>query len=348
MYKKLLVTFFLFVFILFTFIGVIVIVIDPFQYYRKASFYLPVFNKSDYLTPGLVKNYDFDSIILGSSMVENFKLSDVSNIEGFRKPIKFSLPGAHAKNMKIFADLAFNEKNITSVLIGLDIFALEGGPDSLVNGQDSLPEYLYDDNFLNDYKYIFNIDTLAECIRPFAYMKMKGPNANVFNYNIMFHNNISDAYFDVSVPMNSYNSRVYTPAIDTNKTNELIQSFKQNIMPMIQENSDTKFVIFYPPYAILTFKHQDREGNFKSYNKAKLEINSLLIRYKNVQVFDFQVAKDITHNLHHYRDFSHYSYEINTLITEMIREGSYLVTKDTVDKNYKLLEQQKNDYIIKN
>jgi len=48
------------------------------------------------------------------------------------------------------------------------------------------------------------------------------------------------------------------------------------------------------------------------------------IKYKNVKVYDLQVAKEITHNLDNYTDLSHYSGDINKWIIQQIKNDNYL------------------------
>ena len=61
-------------------VGVINFLLDPFQQYRKANFYKPIYDNERYLNPGLAKTYDYNQVIIGSSMTENFLLSDAKDI----------------------------------------------------------------------------------------------------------------------------------------------------------------------------------------------------------------------------------------------------------------------------
>ena len=50
-----------------------VIVIDPFQIYHKATAFIPPIDNGHqiYANAGIAKSYDYDSVIIGSSMTEN-------------------------------------------------------------------------------------------------------------------------------------------------------------------------------------------------------------------------------------------------------------------------------------
>ena len=46
-----------------------VFLVDPFEHYRESSI-LPLYDQESYNNPGIARNYDYDAVILGTSMVE--------------------------------------------------------------------------------------------------------------------------------------------------------------------------------------------------------------------------------------------------------------------------------------
>ena len=55
--------------------AVITFTVDPMQHYRKAKFYKPYALEQRYIIWGMLKNYSFDTILIGSSVTENFTKS---------------------------------------------------------------------------------------------------------------------------------------------------------------------------------------------------------------------------------------------------------------------------------
>lgn len=121
---------------------------SPFQQYRKAQFYRPFYDNERYLNPRLAKTYDYKQVIVGSSMTENFILSDATSSFGFDKPIKFCMSGTTAYEMKSILDSAYRHRKINAVIYGLDFFGYTGK----TTRDRSVPNYLYDDNIFNDYR----------------------------------------------------------------------------------------------------------------------------------------------------------------------------------------------------
>ena len=53
-------------------------IVDPFQQYRIATWYKVTDKKQRNVIPGLAKNIAVETVIIGSSMVENFRVSFIN------------------------------------------------------------------------------------------------------------------------------------------------------------------------------------------------------------------------------------------------------------------------------
>ena len=74
-------------------------IVDPFQQYRVKTFYPISFDIKDqrYKNAGLSKNFEYDSLILGTSMTENFVIDKTEESLNFNKLIKLSISGGSAR-----------------------------------------------------------------------------------------------------------------------------------------------------------------------------------------------------------------------------------------------------------
>ena len=69
----------------------------------------------------------------------------------------------------------------------------------------------------------------------------------------------------------------------------------------------------------------------------------ILSKLDNVEIYDFQTAKVITHNLDKYRDFTHYHQHVTKWMLKQIKSKQYLVNEINIDAYEKeLLEQTEN------
>lgn len=331
------------------FVGGINYLVDPFNQYRVKTFYPIAFIDERYQNAGLSKNFEYDSLILGTSMTENFLINKVEEDLNFKKAIKLSISGGSAKEQSITLQTAIqNNKKLKNVLWGLDTFVFIGEADRLRFGNDSFPFYLYDKNIINDYKYILSIDTLVKSAKAIIRPYLKNDKI-IYDYNRMYewqYNN--ENKFTLMNIKNSWQERKKFLDIETDKQtfDYMKKSFDSNFLSIIRENKQINFKIFLPPYSILAFKNFEEKKTFNEILTFKKYIFKTLINFENVRIYDFQIEKNITHDLNNYKDLSHYHQKINNWITQQISQDNYLVKKETIDKNIEILNKQVREYKI--
>lgn len=317
-------------------------VVDPLQFYHKPWFYKPVYmTEQRFQNPGLAKNYDYDTIIIGTSMTENFFPSKVEEALG-GKTMKLSFRGSYADEQHKMAKLAIETGKAKTVLWGLDYFALKK---NVNEGQNAFPHYLYDNNVLNDYRYWFNYTPYEQLIKGLIRQYRTGHVQGLeglYNWNFMVQ-------FGEDATIRHYRKALVEEAVAVQLNEEdpleFIQaSFKQNVLSLIEAYPDVQFKIFYPPYSIL--RHVVwRETNPERYEYQlimKEWMYEQFSRYPNVEVYEFQTEADWTFRLDYYKDLSHHHQDINTWIAQAIgrKDPKYLVTAGNVRGFVAELDQQ--------
>lgn len=307
--------------------------IDPFQQYRESKLYRAVFVNAKNLNAGLIKNYDYNFAIVGSSMAENFLIKDVDRLFN-SKALKVTLSGASAKEISTTLNLLLECKKAKTILLALDIF-------SFSKEDNSLPLYLYDTNYLNDFKYILNFDTLFEAnleliLRNFLKYKEELTDIKRAYY-------WGDNYdYSKELAILDFKSESFMRELKPFKS--LKESFRENLFSHIEKNPEIEFKLFFPPYSILTWKHLE---NFSTLNRAlefKRYLLESLISKENVELYDFQNIEEIVLNLDNYKDISHYSPAINRFILNSISNREFLV--EDIDSNMKSLREITSKFSI--
>lgn len=104
---------------------------------------------------GIINNYDFDSVILGSSMLENTSVKEAGEKLG-GKFFNISIAGSDLKDKEILLSYLLDKKDIKKIIFLLDY-------DNRINflhkyepNRDSY-EFLYDKNSINDIKAYLNL-----------------------------------------------------------------------------------------------------------------------------------------------------------------------------------------------
>ena len=317
-------------------------IVDPFHQYRVETFYPVHYSNTRYKNAGFSKNYNYDSIIIGTSMSQNFIISETERILKYNKLLKLCIAGATAKEESTVLNTVFeNNDKLKNVLFGLDIYSFLGDPQRLRHGEGSFPMHLYDNNYFNDYKYLLSLDTIIKSLQAISFKYLKNSNDIRFQYDYMDqwqHLHVND--FKIQNVINRWHKRRIDNYEGRNIYNELVKSFNYNFLELIKKNSHIKFKIFYPPYTILSFKSSSENGILEDMLKFKEYIYSEIGDLENVEIYDFQIEDKITHNLNNYKDLTHYKQDINTWMLKNISKREYIVTEENYKKNTDILINQ--------
>ena len=140
---------------------VTVLALDPYLHYHAPLFGLqPILEEQTYQNPGAAKHLEYDSIIVGSSLTQNFDAQWFNDAFGIHA-LKLTDSGASIEDYRINISNAEDAKEHKLKYVFCNI------ENNLINhtydqpGHD-LPEYLYDNNALNDVSYLLNKDVLLE------------------------------------------------------------------------------------------------------------------------------------------------------------------------------------------
>ncbi|GFN30233.1 copper amine oxidase N-terminal domain-containing protein [Paenibacillus xylaniclasticus] len=319
--------------------------IDPLQHYHK-SWYPPIYsNEERFQNAGLARNYSYDTIIIGTSMTENFRPSEVGKALG-GKAMKLPLRGSIISEQYQTAKLALSTGQVKRVLWGLDYFALRTKSDT---GEGGFPGYLYDDKLWNDYPYWFSITPYAELAKG-AFKKLIGQQTELETLDswdswTRFGKELVVADYKEALQKEAYFGLNEDPLADVQ------DAFDTYVMPLVVAYPEVQFDFYYPPYSVL------RHVVWKQTNPVRYE-NQMTMRQwmlerlsdrPNADVYDFQAESSWTFDLNQYKDLSHHRGSINTAIAEAVggRNPAYRLTSDNIDEHNRRLEQQVRTFVIR-
>ncbi|NDY42414.1 hypothetical protein G3N55_06105 [Dissulfurirhabdus thermomarina] len=299
--------------------------VDPLQQYRASTFYRTYYEKPRYLNPGLARTHAYDTAILGSSMMHNFIPSEIDKALGV-KSIKLSMDAASAREISLLLRLVLRRPQTKNVIIGIDFPAFAGAPDRLRYGADTFPFHLYDDNRLNDYRYLLSIDTLQFSVRALEanWLGVRARKLDPDLYKYFGHNHA----FGREVVLKKWrDANMFPEPPDYYALHNLARSFDVNLLAHIKAHPRVRFILLRPPVSLLMWKNAPKPV-FRNALLFKEYIFNATRDLPNVELYDFQDAAEITANLDNYMDPGHYSPEINRFMVECIRTGRYRVTPE--------------------
>lgn len=321
-------------------LAVLVYIIDPYYNYRAYDHKYKL--DKIFSVPGVVKNFDYDTIIIGSSMTQNFDMDSFRQELG-QNPIKATLGGITGKEISALFKLAQDSGHAQTYYICLDNSTLAAG-----STEQRFPEYLMDFNIFNDYRYFWGYEAWMRFI-PLNLALVTADKLGIelperFNEARSIDMMGAWAYlydFSAERVLSVYAESDNGAAVNVDAT-QAYSDPEANCDAFLEsmDLSQGNIVFFFPPYSSLLWYDMEQDEGIESTLALKRYFMEKVSGYDNVKVFDFQGA-DITVDLDNYMDLGHYSPEINDFMVSCFASGEYLASPETLAET----EQQIRDNI---
>ncbi len=295
-----------------------VIMIDPFCHYHKpVPPFKAVLSEKEYQCIGTLRNFDYDAVIAGSSVSENFNNHQFDDHFGCKSIKAIRSYGATA-DLCYFLGEAFDAQDVRYVFYNLDPSSLSMDTD-LTFEQTGCPMYLYDRNPVNDLEYLFNKDVLFERIPYVIWKSFSKDYDEGLSYN---WGQWKEFNLDMCTGLYIRHSDV-TPMHDVDHYGDLPQKNTDLLIQHIKAHPDTIFYIYFPPYSMLWWDNVYREGDTEFYLNAMRECMKSLVGYDNVRLYFFMNDRDVILNLdENYMDTLHFSPRINEYICDCLADDT--------------------------
>lgn len=308
-------------------LGGLTAVVDPLFHYHAPLKGL-VYNLSDerYMNDGIVRHFDYDAVITGTSLTENFKASDFDRLFG-TKSVKVPMMGASFKDINRLTEAALSSGNdVRCVLRCLDYDCILD-PASL-QGYEDYPEYLYDGNVFNDVKYLLNKEILLK-----------------FTLNTILPGDTSDWRTDFdsyarwsescSYGRDVLDSLYVRPALSPETvplSEEDIENIRENIylnvVKTAEDHPNVTYYYFFPPFSIYYWDKLSRQGTLERQLDAEKLVLEMILPCENIRMYSFLDCTDTVLDLDNYKDTVHYGGWINDAILLDIKNGEHLLTME--------------------
>lgn len=343
MKQKTIFSFFILLFLPTFLVAIFVVCVDPFFHYHAPLRGIP-YTLSDerYQNDGILKHFDYEAVITGTSLTQNFKASDVDRLWGY-KTVKTSFAGGSFKETgdAIGTALSYN-KNIKAVFRDLNPNLINADKDSMT--YTDYPKYLYDRNPFNDYDYLFNEDVLIAGIRNILRFIRHGTSTSFDEYsNWNDYKSFGKEAVLASFTRLEKNKYIADPLNDSDYK-RIEENLVQNVIMLAKESPNTEFYIFIPPGSVVFWDALIIQGAFdNTMNMYEFAFDKLL-EADNIRLYAFDDRIDITGNLDNYMDSQHYSEAINSYLLECMYYGDGLMTRDNFKDYLERVREIYNDY----
>ncbi len=310
----------LFLFIGLEMLGVILLVwlFDPFyQYHGPLGGMETVLYDRDNQMPGSIRNLEYDSVLVGSSVAENFDSEFLDSAYGCRT-LKVIRASGSLADLLYYLDMVREKRDLTNVFWCLDLFALSSSTESTLYGEE-IPRYLHTATVLDDFPYVFNKEILLEKVPQMFGYALQGINTGGHAYDWS-----RDKNFSADNAMRAYEKpKEILPPQDFSEIKGLVEQNLALLCEEIREHEGTMYRILFPPYSMMwwdcAYVNGMLEQNFYMLERTL----PALLQLPNVEIYYFQNEADTVCNPDLYMDMIHYSPEVNQEMLEaMIRNDN--------------------------
>ncbi len=306
-----------------------VILIDP---YDTVPFSLPLdrapaSTNQRFSYPAVAMDPEFDSVVIGTSVVRLLKPSELEAALGGRfanLAMNSAMPYEQSQILKLFLR---NKKHVKTVVFGIDTVWCEQQASPKFTGRP-FPPWLYDGNPWNDAFHLLNLEALEQAGRQLG--QLTGLRAEKYQRN---------GYANFLPPRSEYDLQKVQKDLYLDGAREILPpetppadnyaAFRQSLdfpdLNLLREMvaalpTGTRKVFLGAPVHAITIGPPGSTGE-ADWQECMSRIAEIGAEFGNSHVLDFKIRSDITMTDANYWDLLHYGTDTASRIVRLVGEG---------------------------
>lgn len=335
---------------------ILLYIYDPLQLYHKPFFRNTTFSSDIRIqAAGVINNYNFDSVILGSSMLENTSAKEASDkLDG--QWVNLSLSGSHLNERNVIMKYLFEKKNIYQIIYSLDVFTLNNSTRKHTSSFD----FLYKDSLISPLRLYLNFknpkfiicaltsSTKERCVGKYSLENMTkwiarkhGP-FGFENWDFKKDRKFTESILNTQKFYLQHN-------IDIKSSQQYINT---ELLDFIKTHPNTKFHLIIPTYSRILYRilTLDRDSYYNKdnilFSKYQAILKWLILetsKYPNVKIYGFDNL-EYADNMDNYKDPAHYNIDMNSMQLDAIKNNTHILTPQNMDNYFKTMEEKIRNY----
>ena len=320
-------SFFIRTLILLVAVMAVVVVFDPFyQYHKPLPGLKAILADKEYQCIGTLRTFDYDALIVGSSVCENYNNYWFDDGFGCNTIKAIRAYGATA-DLCYLLDAAYESHDLKYVFYNIDPASLSANTETSYE-LTGCPMYLYDRNIFNDYSYLLNKDVLMEKVPYMLANSFIGDYNEGDSYNWAQWKNFSQ---DQAIWLYTRLPSIKDMLPETANSTELAGNIAL-LTAQVEAHPDTTFKFFFSPYSMLWWDNAYRNGERDAVIYNEKQAIRTLLQYDNVEIYFYQDDEAVITNLDNYMDVIHFSKDINYYIYDKMTRSEERLTLDNYEE----------------
>ncbi|GAB3105343.1 hypothetical protein G8770_13410 [Aestuariicella hydrocarbonica] len=280
--------------------------------------------------PGIIRQRAFNVAVIGTSMTQNFRPEELQQLFGGQAAV-LSISAGTGREQALTAGLALQQQTLDTLVWGVHpgSFIL---PAQEVKG-NAFPGYLYDNHWLNDIYYLFNISNIEKALKDWrGALRSLSARQDVTGQSWQNLQYWGDKYqYGCPDIMALQMSRRGLPAVSDDfrvADEQIVSNVSENLLATVQAHPGTQFKLFFPPFSELYWAllAERQPLRYAAYRRLMREVVIQLTPEPNVELFDFTALQGVVDNLQNYKDLIHFSPQISSQLLRMMQAGEFRVT----------------------
>jgi len=331
---------------------------DPLHLFQKSTAPAYLIGNMRIQAAGIINTFDFDSVILGTSMLENSSAKELSITLGGNFA-NISVSGSSFYERSLILEHALKKKNLKKVVYSIDSYYLYC---TFASYPEKNWAYLYDNSFFNDFKAYLNILQMKDVLfnirqgkkksldRPGAWFKNKyhacrfGGLDNWVKYR---DKQGVGKFLGKQVPEAARKAKAGSAVIVRDqaleqKAREYVEKY---VLSMAEKHPETTFYYVFPPYWRYFYAEmlQTDSRKFATHQEVIRHVVRCAQELGNIHVFGFEDC-DFVDDIANYKDVTHYSEKINQYIASSMSKKEHLLTSANVEGYLSRCEKLARDF----
>jgi hypothetical protein len=333
--------------------ALLVAYVDPFQIFHKSYLTdMGLINNQRFQNAGLINSYlldpieGYDSVMIGSSVSTNFTSAAARSGLGWNRALRLFMDGGDPSQLALILSRALDTRKVQHVLWEIHPRAYSPPRYFRPTSDWGFPDYLYNNNILDDLRYIFNYDVVKlawlATVNPGTRPDLTPDSLGYMASNplaSLAHQQLNSAA-SLQGLQSTFQNRPLTAREEQNLDLSSLEYpvLEQIVFPVLSQwcNTDIEFVLFIPPISKI-----DYLANPKFVLRSIYMTHTLLKQTencRNIRLHAFDTMS-FTGDLNNYMDKMHYRLNVSEQILALMGKHENIITRDNFEK-------YKNDFIL--